>query len=174
MKKQIDITPETKVGEMLEAYPHLEETLLELSPSFAKLKNPILRKTIGKVASLRQVAQVGGLNVGNVVSALRKAVGLDNENIASDNFSEVESPSYPTWMNIADVSVTFDACDIIEKGESPMKEILSRASQLSKDEILLLITPFKPTPIIDILESKNYLSWSEQKQNKVYTYFKKL
>ena len=40
---KIPITPETKVGEMLEAYPQLEEVLLEISPTFRKLRNPVLR-----------------------------------------------------------------------------------------------------------------------------------
>ena len=38
------ISPQTKVGELLDAYPELEKVLFELSPAFSKLKNPILRK----------------------------------------------------------------------------------------------------------------------------------
>ncbi|HOK52235.1 MAG TPA: DUF1858 domain-containing protein [Bacteroidales bacterium] len=42
----IPITPQTKVGELLEAYPQLEAKLLELSPKFGHLKNPVLRRTV--------------------------------------------------------------------------------------------------------------------------------
>ena len=50
-KKDLLITPKTKVGELLDAYPELEPVLMGLAPAFNKLKNPVLRKTIGKVAT---------------------------------------------------------------------------------------------------------------------------
>lgn len=50
-KPSILITPKTRVGELLEKYPELEETLMELAPAFQKLKNPVIRRTIGKVAT---------------------------------------------------------------------------------------------------------------------------
>ena len=49
------ITPETKVGELLTHYPELEELLLQFSPAFATLKNPILRRTVAQVTSPQQV-----------------------------------------------------------------------------------------------------------------------
>jgi len=53
--------PNTKVGELLDTYPQLEAFLLSLSPAFAKLRKPILRKTVARVASLQQTAIVGAL-----------------------------------------------------------------------------------------------------------------
>ncbi len=69
------ISPKTKVGELLDAYPQLENILLELSPAFAKLKNPILRKTVGRIATLQQAAAVGGLKTDELVNRLRKEAG---------------------------------------------------------------------------------------------------
>lgn len=53
----MEINLQTKVAELLGAYPQLEEQLLKLSPTFAKLKNPILRRTVAKVTSLQQAAK---------------------------------------------------------------------------------------------------------------------
>ena len=36
----IEITPSTKVSELLDAYPELEETLIGIAPPFKKLGNP--------------------------------------------------------------------------------------------------------------------------------------
>ena len=55
---KITISPKTKVGELLDAYPELENVLMAMSPAFEKLKNPILRKTVAKVATLQQVCIV--------------------------------------------------------------------------------------------------------------------
>ena len=74
----MEINLQTKVVELLEAYPQLEEQLLNLSPTFAKLKNPILRRTVAKVTSLQQAAKIAGISPARMVQALRKAVGLSS------------------------------------------------------------------------------------------------
>jgi hypothetical protein len=69
------ISPKTKVGELLDTYPQLESVLLDLSPAFARLKNPILRKTVARIATLQQAAVVGGLKTDELVNRLRKEAG---------------------------------------------------------------------------------------------------
>lgn len=172
MNKQPDINPQTKIGEMLEAYPQLEDVLLSLSPSFAKLKNPLLRKTIGRVASLRQAADIGGVRIGDMISVLRKAAGMDDEYFA-DGGSGSEEISRPEWAAESNISITLDVCPTIENGGNPMQNILGKAGQIEGDEVMLLISPFKPVPIIELLTSKGYLCWCDESSgNKVYTYIR--
>jgi DUF438 domain-containing protein len=64
------IDANTKIDDLLKEYPFLEEFLIRLSPKFKSLKNPIMRKTIGKVATLGKVAGVGGLDVDNFLAAI--------------------------------------------------------------------------------------------------------
>ena len=66
------ISPKTKVGELLDAYPQLESVLFDLSPAFAKLKNPILRKTVARIATLQQAAAVGGLKTDDAGEPFKK------------------------------------------------------------------------------------------------------
>lgn len=173
MDKDIDINAQTKIGELLDAYPQLEAILIELSPSFAKLKNPILRKTVGRIASLRQAADIGGLNVGEMISVLRKAAGMESS--SSNILSDVKiQNTVPEWFDDENIFLTFNASNIIERGESPMKDILERANLITENKIMLLITPFIPVPILELLESKGYKTWSKNcKENEVYTYIKK-
>ena len=53
------ITPKTKVLELIEAFPQLEDVLIDYVPAFEKLKNPVLRWTVGRITSLQQAAAVG-------------------------------------------------------------------------------------------------------------------
>jgi hypothetical protein len=71
------ILPSTKVAALLDRYPELEEVLIGLPPPFKKLKNPLLRKGVAKVASLRNAAAVGGITVHELVNKLRAAVGQE-------------------------------------------------------------------------------------------------
>lgn len=173
MDKQFDINPQTKIGEMLDTYPQLEEVLLRLSPSFVKLRNPVLRRTVARIVSLRQAAEAGGVNIGILISELRKAANMDEIPVNSANPIKIQSQSQPEWILEENILITFDATDIIEKGENPMKDILTKAGLLHSDRILLLITPFIPVPIIELLNSKGYTSWSKQKgDNLIYTYIR--
>ena len=74
-ESKITISPRTKVGELLDAFPELEPVLMAMSPAFEKLKNPVLRKTVAKVATLQQVSVVGGMNIDEMVRILRRKVG---------------------------------------------------------------------------------------------------
>lgn len=168
MEKPLDINLQTKVAEMLDHYPQLEEILLELSPSFAKLKNPILRKTIARVATLKQISEIAGLDPGEIISTLRKGANLcpANTDISqSDNLTPK-----PEWVNENTIIETFDVCSILDEGKSPMKQIIDKAQSLQTEQILKLVTPFVPTPIIDILQTKAYVCWSKNENNKIETY----
>jgi hypothetical protein len=61
MKEHLEITPTTRVGDMLDTYPELEETLIGIAPPFKKLKNPFLRKSVAKVATLKHISAVGNI-----------------------------------------------------------------------------------------------------------------
>jgi len=70
------IQPSTKIAQLLDAYPELEEVLIRMAPPFKKLKNPLLRKSVAKVATLQQAAIVGRLDPSAMIDQLRQAVGL--------------------------------------------------------------------------------------------------
>jgi hypothetical protein len=55
-----EITPDAKVGAILERYPQVEEALIALA-GVRRLRNPVLLKTVAWVAILRQTAQAGGV-----------------------------------------------------------------------------------------------------------------
>ncbi len=77
MNRMMDITPDTKVGPLLENRPELESVLMEISPKYTALKNPVLRRTVAKVATLRQVARVGDVPLADLIRKLREAAGLE-------------------------------------------------------------------------------------------------
>jgi hypothetical protein len=140
-----------------------------MSPAFEKLKNPILRKTVAKVATLQQVSVVGGVNIDEMIRILRKNAGQDVTGITSDNQVSPD-PEIPDWFDNAKIKERFDASPIINSGESPMKEILHLVSLLKPGEIFELQTPFTPAPIIDMLKEKKFKIHTIVNNNNVLTY----
>ena len=75
----MDITPKTKLLDLLNEFPEIENKIMSLAPPFKNLKNPILRKTVGKLATLEKVATIGGLDVGDFMNEIRNdAVVISN------------------------------------------------------------------------------------------------
>jgi len=70
----MEISANTKIDSLLKEYPFLEEFLVTLSPKFKGLKNPIMRKTIGKVATLSKVAGIAGLDLDDFLTTLTNEI----------------------------------------------------------------------------------------------------
>jgi len=156
--------PSTKVGALLDLYPELEDLLIGLAPPFRKLKNRILRKSIGKVASLQQVAAVGGISVHELVNTLRAAVGQEAITPeGEDHGRESYFSSQPEWFDSTRIVASIDE----RSGDSnkmPVAAVLREAARLQPTEILELTTSFLPAPGIDILRKKGLLVWSVAEQ----------
>jgi hypothetical protein len=137
----MEVTPETKVAALLDAYPELEDALIKLAPPFKKLKNPLLRRSVARVASLRQAASAARLPVEDLVNHLRAAVG-QAPLTAEGSKDEEYLRDHPEWFDVTKISAS------ITEGEN--------------DEIVELVTSFVPAPGIDILRKKGFEVWSVQ------------
>ena len=167
------ITPKTKIFDLLEAFPELEETLIAQAPPFSKLRNPLLRRTIGKVTTLSQAAAVGGLKVEALVNTLRREAGQTNLS-DSDLHQTDYITSKPDWFSEKRVIHTIDVRDMLHQGEQPVHEVLSAVKKLQEKEILKVIAPFLPAPLIDKATGLNYLYWiNEVAEEEIYVYFMK-
>lgn len=86
----MEINANTKIDDLLKKYPFLEDFLITLSSRFKSLKNPIMRKTIGKVATLGKVAGVGGLDLEGFLMALTKEINRQTGKAVSPVESTME------------------------------------------------------------------------------------
>lgn len=71
----MDLTPKTNVIALIKAHPFLEEFLATLSDRFKLLKNPVMRNTVGRLATLEQAAVMGGLDVADLIARLQSEIG---------------------------------------------------------------------------------------------------
>ncbi len=165
------ITPEMKVAALLDAYPDLEALLYEIAPAFAKLRNPLLRKTVAKVTTLRQAARVADVELATMINRLREAAGqTPGDDLSTGKDSESTTPA---WVEQSRVVQTFDARSAIERGEQPMGRVMAELKKLNSGEVYELITPFVPAPLIDMAAKQGYEAWSTDSGDGVaHTYFR--
>lgn len=62
--------PGTKVDELISGYPFLKEFLIQLDAHFKALDKPLLRKTLGKVATLSKVSMVVGIELERLIQEI--------------------------------------------------------------------------------------------------------
>jgi hypothetical protein len=152
---RIPITPETRVGDLLEAYPEAEAELITIAPQFKALRNPVLRRTVAKVATLEQAARVAGMGARNLVQALRSALGVEGEDMDGVADSGWGETGVPPWVRL-DTEATIDAGALLEAGETPVGVVSSALAGTKSGTVLVLSAPFQPAPLIDSLRSKGH------------------
>ena len=168
----IEITPSVTVHALLEAYPELEDVLIGIAPPFKKLKNPILRRSIAKVATIKHISSVGGVPLDELIGKLREAVG-QQQSVDSyrdeDYFGE-----QPDWFLADRVSLSVDEDEVGDKDEMTLVTILREAKNVREGEIIELVTSFLPAPGIDIMKSKGYSVWTrKERDDLIKSYFLK-
>ncbi len=89
----MELSEKTKIDGLLKQYPFLLDFLITLSPKFESLKNPIMRKTVGKVATLNRVSALGGLDLGSLMSAI--AAEIKKQTGETATFAEPAPPVIP-------------------------------------------------------------------------------
>lgn len=172
MEKLI-ITPKTKIYDLLEAYPQLEDLLINLAPEFKKLRNPVLRKTIARIASISQAAVIGGLQVEQLVNSLRQEVGQGNMGLIEDSETKFVTER-PDWFKPELIKRTIDIGEMLNQDEQPVHAVLSAIKALNDNEILEVIAPFIPAPLIDKTLSLEYKHWLADKgRGEFRVYFQK-
>lgn len=77
----MDLNTNSKIDELLREYPFLMEYLIARSPKFKLLESAVMRKTVGKVATLSQAAAIGGIDPGrllkDIAGEIKKRTGRD-------------------------------------------------------------------------------------------------
>lgn len=143
----MEITPHTKVGALLDAHPELEDKLIAAVPAFAKLRNPILRATVAKVATLEQAARVGGILLPGLITLLRRELGQ------ADGPVEVAAPSpvgnsWPAWYREEAVVERLEASLILAEGGHPLARVKQALNAHPPGAIVLLTSDFEPAPLL--------------------------
>ena len=150
----VTIGPETRVAEVLDAHPDAEEILIAIAPQFKALKNPVLRRTVARVATLEQAAKVAGMPVRELVLKLRLELGIEGggEIVESDGSVSVEAP---VWVSL-DAETTIDGGALLDSGETPIARASTALAHMSSGEVLVVSAPFQPAPMIDSLRAKGH------------------
>ena len=164
------IQPSTKIAQLLDAYPELEEVLIRMAPPFKKLKNPLLRKSVAKVATLQQAAIVGRLDPSSMIDQLRRAVGLAPIEATETPSVKEYLGTAPDWFDLSCVATSIDDRSG-DSDEMAITRIVKALKDLPEHQVIQLTTTFLPAPGIDVARRRGFRTWTVQEQDDLYTSF---
>jgi DUF438 domain-containing protein len=84
----MDLSPKTKVNDLLAVYPFLKDFLIKLNPEFKMLDNAFLRKTVGKLATLGKAALISGMDVKKLIDDIAGDIKKEAGETVSVSYDE--------------------------------------------------------------------------------------
>ena len=153
VQTQESIRAEWKVSDVLTRYPDLLQVLIDLSPAFKHLRNPLARTLRTRLVSVAQAARVAGMQPTELVRCLNQAVGIDvpDEDDRSPSDVQTEAPSIEV-----EIIEELDVRPLLERGEEPFKIIMAAIARLPEHGALRLRTSFEPVPLYAVLARRGF------------------
>lgn len=171
------IDANTKISAILRESPAALETIIALSPRFARLRNPVLRKLMAARTTVAMASRIGGCTVQAFLQPLAKlgfTLGESTELLpgrtgVKETAGRVgeEAPEFHSVIEL-------DVRPILSAGSDPLTDILKAVQTLGNDSALKIINSFEPQPLIALLEKKGFGSWTDRLgDHLVHTWFYK-
>ena len=162
--------PDTRLGDLFEAYPVLEEPLLQAIPSLAKLTNPVLRETVLKTATVAQAAQLAGVSAQDLTAGLRRLASQKAEASCGGGCAHDYGPARvgtgpePEWARSYAVKHSIDADAMLSTGVHPIGKVRECAASLSPGEMVVMTVSFRPEPLLENLRQAGFVVWCGERE----------
>jgi DUF438 domain-containing protein len=128
------INGKTTVDALTKRYPFLIEYLPTLSPAYKKLKNPVLRRTMGAIATMEKVAGMGDLELDHLLSSIAGEIQRQTgDRVAVEGMAPPADPGTATPLSEEDRKAAMRAIiEDIHAGGDP-DELKARFSDIISD-----------------------------------------
>lgn len=160
--RQEPILASWKISKVLQEYPQLLDVLINLTPAFRKLRNPMLRKVQTRLVTVEQAAGIAGLDPRQLVRTLNQEVGNTPPDEDLPSKSTAGPAAAPPWFGTTTVARELDVRPMLEQGQEPFKVITAAAREVPEGEVLRLVVGFEPLPLYDALAKQGFVHWGEQ------------
>jgi NitT/TauT family transport system substrate-binding protein len=130
----------------LDAYPQLKPILTTLSPKFKKLQIPAMYNTIARFATFRDAAKLADISVCEVLHALNKELGTENELVK--NMPECIS-SESDGIEITGEEISWEeSSERYIYNVDVITELIEKVSNLGSQENFVIISIDKPDALL--------------------------
>ncbi|MFQ5534223.1 MAG: DUF1858 domain-containing protein, partial [Sphingomonadales bacterium] len=141
-------TSQTIVAEAIKADPGVIDRLIEISPTFRKLQNPLLRKVMARLVTLGDAARIASVPLETILAAVSGAPSPPSADKVSGSRSGA-TETRPPWMDHVDVAraPVLDVRMLLARGGEPLGDIMRAAAPVPVGGALVIEAPFDPAPL---------------------------
>jgi uncharacterized protein (DUF2249 family) len=160
-------TRDTKISELLNAYPEMIDILARYNRHFELLRRPTLRKIMTPLVTIEKAARTAQVDPDDMLAEIYRAIGepfsrgQDRPRAAS---APETGPMPEEIRNISDEHrIVLDVRDDVRAGEEPYHRIMQAVTALKEDQVLQLCNIFEPVPLYDLLAKRGLAHWTERR-----------
>jgi uncharacterized protein (DUF2249 family) len=148
-----------KMSDVLKKHPALLETLIDLSPAFRSLRNPVLRRVQTRLVTVSQAAGIAGIEPALLTQRLNEAAGIfaPSQTEPVTHVDETLGAAIDPMIDGAPVAAEIDVRPLMARGEEPFRAIMTAARTVPAGSTLRLVAGFEPLPLYDVLAKQGFV-----------------
>jgi uncharacterized protein (DUF2249 family) len=152
-----------RIHRVLEVYPALHDVIIQSSPAFRRLRNPVVRRVQSRLVTVKQAAEIAGIDPDAFVASLNQAAGVaDSVHPATSVTMVADAAMAPPWVDTAVVAERVDVRPLQKAGEEPFSVIMAASRKVEQGQVLALRNTFEPTPLYDVLGARGFEHWARE------------
>lgn len=166
-----------RIAEVLERDARLTEVFVAASPAFRRLRSPLMRKTMGRLATVEHAARMAGVDPDLLTERLNRALSGDPEPAApsleagesqvtsntSRAMSSIPSDAPPALASIPPERVVdVDVREDLRNGKEPFSRIMAARREIPPGGVLCLRAIFEPVPLYAVMAKQGFDHWTEE------------
>ncbi|BEP28601.1 4Fe-4S domain-containing protein [Helicovermis profundi] len=150
------ITADSSVRETLEKYPILKEKMIELSPKFKTMQNPLMWNSIAKFATFKNSAKMTGLSICEILHFINKELGMEEELLKSFPHCIKELELLKTNINKITWNEPNSTVAISSENMEDIAKSIELINNLSLGSSIVFEGAFESEPIIKVIDELGY------------------
>jgi len=151
---------DSHVADVVAADPGVVDRLEVLHPTFQRLRDQEGRETVGRMATLRDVARIAEVPVAVLLGVVNGELPAP---CAAGSWDD-EEEQRPAWMDGFDEAAArrIDVRPILADGHDPFFEIMAVVDTVPAGGGLMIDAPFNPSPLRRVLAGKGFATFGQR------------
>jgi len=150
------ITSNDKITAALKAHPDLKDKLMQRSALYKRLENPLVFKTVARLASIADVARVAGEDLDELLLFLNTAIGQREAYLAQRPAPGQGAPQPQPQQPEDPPEIEYETFDAREISGFFLPEIIAKSKSMPQGQGLKVIQNFEPVPLYDVMDKMGW------------------
>ena len=145
----------SNVKTTLDKHPELKDVLLDLSPKFKRMQNPLVYNTLARFANFNDAANVTGVSICEILHIINKHLGVEKKLLKSMPECIKETKERPESKS---VDVSWEESD--ERyiyNDGTIEDLIQKVSNLPPQNNIVIISTVKPDELLKVINGLNLI-----------------